>query len=411
MANWRKQEDASRHQVGQWNRSYSGKPPLDRWQATVPVWEKKFCAVIGSVPWPKVVETKKYIYLHDNVVKWDDSAGKEAFDNAKKKFWAEINGLPCDLSLPDPEMHIDNVDWNSTVDPELILDLEREQAPGDKTNDEVVILDGSHLLDPSFFCTGWGEAEAIVPTGWGEDEISPTGRREADTQQPPVWGDSDVNVHSQADKCTGYGDPSLNVNSGLLQGNIPVPPPTGWGDPNPNVNSGVTGCRPNVNSGVTGCREPETNLPKDNHFPPPQGWDSDLNAYGGVNCSTGWGEADTGEGSWEQYCVPQEPAKVSEWVNQENDSWRWKDGQQIGFQKTGKGRGSGNWGSFDGGNKRREKVAFRQQSGFRTSACHGNENQMGGRGRRNNRGRRGGFAYGRSYGDNMVTGRWEVRTK
>ncbi|KAK4281919.1 hypothetical protein QN277_013363 [Acacia crassicarpa] len=413
MANWRKQQEARRHQVGQWNGSYSRKPPLaDRWQARVPAWEKEFCAVIGSVPWPKVVETKKYIYLHDNVLKWDDSAGKEAFDNAKKKFWAEINGLPCDVSLPDPDLHIEHIDWNVAVDPELILDLEREPAPSEKASDEVVILDSSHLLDQSFFCTGWGEAEVIVPTGWEEDEIPPTaGRAEADTLQPPVWEDSGVDVNKQVDTCTGWGEPDPNVNSGgLLQDNVPFPPPpTGWGY-----------SKPNVNSRITGWGEPETDPSKDYHFPP-QGWDPHLNAYGGVNYSTGWGEAeinlpkdtDTGEGSWEHYHVPQETVKVSEWVNQENDSWRWKERQQSGFQKTGKGRGNiGNWGSSDASNKRREQVSFRQRSGFQASAYHGNENQMGGRGRRNNRGRkRGGFDYGRSYGDNMATARWEVKTK
>lgn len=369
--------------MGQWNRSYSRKPPLaDRWQATVPAWEKEFCA---AVPWPKLLETKRYIYLHDNILKWDDSAGKEAFDNAKQKFWAEINGLPCEVSLPDPDMHIEHVDWNSTVDPELILDLEREPAPSVKASDEVVILDSSHLLDQSFFCTGWGEAETqpptgwgeaevIVPTGWGEDEIPlPTGQVEVHTPKPPAWGNSDVNVYGQVDYCTGWGD-------------------TAWG-------------------------EAETDPAEDNYCPP-QGRDSDLNAYGGVNYSIGWGEAetnlpkdtDTGEGSWEQFWTPQEPAKVSQWPNQENDSWQWKERQQSGFQKIGKGRGIGNWVSSDGGNKRREK--FRQQSGFQTNTFHGNENQMGGRGRRNNRGgKRGGFAHGRSYGDNMATARWEVKTK
>lgn len=352
-------------------------------------------------------------------MKWDDYAGKEAFDNAKRKFWGDINGLPCDVSLPDPDLHIQQVDWDSTVDPELVLDLEREPAPSDKASDEVVILDSSRLLDQSFYCTGWGDAEtpppsgwggaeAIVPSGWGDNEIPPpTSRVEADTPQPPVWGYSGVNVNIQVGYSTGWGDPNPNVNSDLHY-TIPAP---GWGDPNPIVNSGVTG-----------WGEPETDPPIDYHVPPLQGWDADWNAYGGVNYGTGWEEAetnlpkdtDTGEGRWEQFCVPQEHEKVSEWGNQEDEYWQWNERQQSGFQKIGKGRGNENWRSFDGGNKRRDKAAVKQQSGFETSAYHGNENQVGsGRGgRRNNRGKkRGGFAYGRSYGENMATARWEVKTK
>ncbi|KAL5827319.1 hypothetical protein ACOSQ3_019154 [Xanthoceras sorbifolium] len=88
----------------------------------VPLWEKKFCTLIGRVPWQKIVDTKKFMY-GCNVLDWDDSAGNEAFQNAKKRFWAEINGLPCDISLPDPDIYIDEINWNPDIDPELIRDL------------------------------------------------------------------------------------------------------------------------------------------------------------------------------------------------------------------------------------------------------------------------------------------------
>ncbi|KAF2322438.1 hypothetical protein GH714_017033 [Hevea brasiliensis] len=90
----------------------------------VPSWEKKFCSLIGSVPWKKVVNVKKFMYCHGSVLNWDDSAGEEAFQNAKKRFWAEINGLTSEISLPNPDKYIDKINWNPDIDPELIKDLE-----------------------------------------------------------------------------------------------------------------------------------------------------------------------------------------------------------------------------------------------------------------------------------------------
>ena len=93
---------------------------------------------------------------------WDDSAVREAFHNAKYRFWAAMNDLPCSISLPDPNIYIDDIDWNSSVDPELILDLERDATvPNKEQKDEVVVILGSpFLLNQPFSCTGWGEAEA-----------------------------------------------------------------------------------------------------------------------------------------------------------------------------------------------------------------------------------------------------------
>ncbi|KAJ6304195.1 hypothetical protein OIU77_017963 [Salix suchowensis] len=136
-------------------------PPHGSWQPTVPSWEKRFCYSVGSIPWRKLLETKKIMYLYENVVQWNDSAGEEAFHNAKSRFWAEINGLPCNISLPDPDIYIDQIDWNSNVDPELVLDLEREPKDGDETSkrEEVVIIGSSLLLNQPYSCAGWGEVE------------------------------------------------------------------------------------------------------------------------------------------------------------------------------------------------------------------------------------------------------------
>ncbi|XP_059311678.1 uncharacterized protein LOC132063236 [Lycium ferocissimum] len=92
---------------------------------SVPSWEIDFCRAAG-IPWHKVVSAKKYMYCYDNVVKWDDSAGQEALDDAKRRYWGWISGLPPQSLPPDPDMYIDKVDWDTTIDPELILDLDRE---------------------------------------------------------------------------------------------------------------------------------------------------------------------------------------------------------------------------------------------------------------------------------------------
>ncbi|XP_010452293.1 PREDICTED: uncharacterized protein LOC104734420 [Camelina sativa] len=141
----------------------SSKPPLANCNLSVPAWEKDFCAVIGSVPWWKVVEAKRFMHLYDRVVQWDDSAGEDAFNSAKSRFYAEINGFTCDLSLPDPDVYIDDVDWDAEVDAELIIDLERgpDLIPEDK-EEHVVILDGL-VLSGQYGGLGWG-------TGWGDAE-------------------------------------------------------------------------------------------------------------------------------------------------------------------------------------------------------------------------------------------------
>ncbi|KAF5742424.1 hypothetical protein HS088_TW09G00472 [Tripterygium wilfordii] len=103
----------------------------------IPLWEKKFCYVIGSVPWPKVVYAKKFMFCHGNVLNWDDSGSEVAFQNAKKRFWAEINGLHCDIPLPDPDIYVDQVNWNPDIDPALIKEVDQAYfAPDECGNDE-----------------------------------------------------------------------------------------------------------------------------------------------------------------------------------------------------------------------------------------------------------------------------------
>lgn len=96
-------------------------------------WEEKFCLLAG-IPWHKVVAAKKYIYCHENVANWNDSAGKDALFNAKERFCAVIYDIPSDVPLPDPDMFIDNIDWNPKIDPGLMSDVDKEYYNPDEAN-------------------------------------------------------------------------------------------------------------------------------------------------------------------------------------------------------------------------------------------------------------------------------------
>ncbi|GAB4851679.1 hypothetical protein Ancab_031083 [Ancistrocladus abbreviatus] len=196
MENWGRQNSANyhqhhhrhHHQGGSRQRSQSGRPPRDD-KSSIPSWEKKFCASVGSVPWWKLVEAKRLMYLFDDVVKWNDSAGEEAFWNAKNRFWAEINGLPCDIKFPDPDIYIDEIDWDAEINPELLLDLEREPAiPNNETAEEGVIVNLGVPLDlaQSFPCSGWGDDEVEVRGG-------------ADSHSPPLIEDCVKHIDNTED--------------------------------------------------------------------------------------------------------------------------------------------------------------------------------------------------------------------
>ncbi|CAI8596071.1 unnamed protein product [Vicia faba] len=118
---------------------YDIKAPLPEFRHDgIPLWEKKYCTLSGCVAWQKIVDSKKLIYCHQNVFDWMDSGAEEAFQNAKKQYWAKINNLPCDISLPDPDAYIEKVDWNPCIDPELIKEIDNAHfsIPDEEEQDE-----------------------------------------------------------------------------------------------------------------------------------------------------------------------------------------------------------------------------------------------------------------------------------
>ncbi|XP_073147487.1 uncharacterized protein [Henckelia pumila] len=135
--------------MGKWNRRYLPRkrcryhqyeePPPSSSNSVgiednrVPSWEVDYCNSL-KIPWYKISASKKYIYGYPTILNWDDSAGKEAFHNAKQRYWAMINGLPCDKPLPDRDMFIDEIDWNPYLDPELMTDIETLYFNPDKSH-------------------------------------------------------------------------------------------------------------------------------------------------------------------------------------------------------------------------------------------------------------------------------------
>ncbi|KAM7524478.1 hypothetical protein LguiA_014380 [Lonicera macranthoides] len=210
MGNWRRQKGDLYNQEFVTTKSYNKKPPLGSWQPTMPSWEKKFCKEVGCIPWYKIEDMKRYVHLYNNVVQWNDSAVEEAFHNAKKRFYAKIHGLACDIPLPDPDMYVDELDWNSQVDPELLLDLDREPMIPDseKKYAGVVILD-SLLKDQGFSSSGWGDCEEKV-----KKDPQPNMENNERAIEENGWGDLGNNTQcwDESKGDSGWGD-GWNVNN------------------------------------------------------------------------------------------------------------------------------------------------------------------------------------------------------
>ncbi|XP_042058218.1 bifunctional endo-1,4-beta-xylanase XylA-like [Salvia splendens] len=138
----------------------------------VPSWEIDYCHSC-KVPWNKVLASKKYIYSYPSVLNWDGSAGKEALENAKQRFWAKINGLICDNPLPDPDMYISEIDWNPDIDRELMEDLDRQVFNPDEAekieqldtiNEEVECTQTQHDNNQYTSDSQW-ERDQVIGTG------------------------------------------------------------------------------------------------------------------------------------------------------------------------------------------------------------------------------------------------------
>ncbi|KAH6819351.1 hypothetical protein C2S51_002954 [Perilla frutescens var. frutescens] len=199
-------------------KSQNRKPPCGFWQPTVPAWEKEFCKVVGSMDWETLMHMKKFMHFYDNVIEWNDSAGEEAFSNAKKRYWAKKKGLSCNISLPDPDLYIDKINWDSEIDPEL-SDVESlsMSSKTEEDHDPVVIFGDSATPN-----------QVLPPTGWGDDEenfVAPATRPSANYVDP--WGHS-LNEWATAawsgysnDGWQGYSNDAWQYSNGSGHGYMP----------------------------------------------------------------------------------------------------------------------------------------------------------------------------------------------
>ncbi|KAM0948764.1 hypothetical protein DsansV1_C06g0062851 [Dioscorea sansibarensis] len=159
MAEWRR--GLSRRSSGGYTRPpKNSRPPpqLGFWNPDVPSWEKQFFVYECPVTWEQLSYVKQSMSLYKTVQNWDDSAGLEAFQNAKFRYWANINNCQSDIPLPDPDMYIDEVDYDVVIDPEIVADLYIEpQQP-------TLVESSFDYMNVPIKATGWVHTEVPLPT-------------------------------------------------------------------------------------------------------------------------------------------------------------------------------------------------------------------------------------------------------
>ncbi|CAI9099783.1 OLC1v1036657C2 [Oldenlandia corymbosa var. corymbosa] len=291
------------------------------WQPTIPSWEKKFCKDVGSFDWATLVDMKKYVYLYENVVNWDDSAGKEAFQNAKKRFLANMHGHPCDISLPDPDLFIDEVDWDSEINPELLNDLEDGSSVHDMTAEtEPVVIFGDGLLqNQGYSVNGWGDIEEDMKAAVDSNN-NPWLGQTGGAARDKGWGEISYNAGATSmngGEIGAAGWPKWQNQGGSF---------TGWGNAEEDSKDAW-------NSNIT------------NHYNP---WEQTAQ-------EDGWGHVGAAEwtGNWENTWSGAHPDNQKKYRN----------------RRTENPRARGTW---DAKNTK-SNASRRQMSSYRTSRVHGDE--------------------------------------
>ncbi|CAN0863582.1 hypothetical protein LINGRAHAP2_LOCUS8731 [Linum grandiflorum] len=318
----------------------------------IPRWEKEFCFAVGAVPWSRVVDAQDFSFCQSQILKWDDSAGKEAFHNAKSRYWAHINGLPCDIPRPDPDACIDEIDWNPYIDPELILELEEECfAPVEDENDFQSRKKKTRDLFPD---QEEGTQILMEPTRMGEFE---------------GWGDTLVDNSRESNNLNKADNPwEKACNQGDEDPNAgwPVGGDESWGW-NPN-SAYVSQSNDSPNRGNTW----ERNRPK------ADGW--------GEYADGSWGHNQQQQPSkWNNGWRPREEGSFHASGSQRDRGWRndsksWGRNQQWDDDQTRNSsyrKASGGWGT---GNKDswRNEGSHQHTTGYTKSGYEQNEYREGG---------------------------------
>lgn len=149
----------------------------------------------------KVLAAQKSIYCHENILNWDDSAAKDALLHAQERFYYMINNLPCEHPLPDPDMYIDNIDWNPEIDPDMDKEYfnpdEGEDSAynkilgcSDKNEGTVDKPRESHHLEDNVECGDFLQSKNVMnlwERGLNGDEISKDKEQESSVNKPFDW--------------------------------------------------------------------------------------------------------------------------------------------------------------------------------------------------------------------------------
>ncbi|GER27729.1 pentatricopeptide repeat-containing protein [Striga asiatica] len=238
----------------------------------VPSWEIEYCKS-AKVPWNKILASKRYIVCYPNVQYWDASSGEEALQNAKRRYWAMINGIPCDTPLPDPDTYIDKIDWDPHLDPELMADLDRQYCDPDKLETINEEVEPQHDRTQSTVDNPW-ERDQVQGTGSSKDAVQGWSRwddsvnsrnknpweqncsQPVDSLKESVWksGDESWGRQKSAEKSSTFGNYGQSGNDSL-----------GWGRWNSNGFSGYNNNKDEFYTGSTG-REWRDNVKESGYF-------------------------------------------------------------------------------------------------------------------------------------------------
>lgn len=320
------------------------------------------------------------MHLYGNVVDWDDSAGQEAFHDAKKRYWAEINGLPCDISLPKPDIYIDDIDWNPDIDPALISDLDRAYVAPDVDQKRGKVGDTNQQAHRSGFAISSVVGDANrnnCDNPWACNYLQDSGALKDKT-----WG------WDQWDTCV---NDSKNLDSGdnpwernCCQSNEAVNNNT-WGDcgdkswgwnqgenhiNNQSMNSdkvddtwehGYQGVNSVKGRGWEDCRDGS------------RGWNH------WENCVNESKNLDIGDNSWGRSFNEENGApKDRGWRDYGDNTWDgkgWNNNNNNELKNLESSRGSGGWGN---GGRRKREGSHQYIPRYKSSRFQGDEPQRGG---------------------------------
>lgn len=106
----------------------------------MPSWEKKIRSKVDLFTWIKFLKaeecTESSQSIHVKTFDWDNSGGKEAFHNTENRFYAQKNGLSFPNPVPNPNMYIDEIDWDAKADLELEYSRSISNANEDGDDDD-----------------------------------------------------------------------------------------------------------------------------------------------------------------------------------------------------------------------------------------------------------------------------------